>query len=281
VANNHGNGHRYDSEDPRASDDPQVDYADEVAGMSRRERRHALRDGIISAQAQQMASLRSRRQAEPTSPVIVATGIVVVAIVVLGLGGGLPKLLGGNDEKAPPPGLLTPAVPASGQTSAQGNQSDSSTETSLPSTSASISAPPVLTERPSAASTAAASQAADAWAREFYRRAPGSESYDQLVSKVEKYLTPELADSLTSAGDPTYEALRADGGASSVAAVLVSAPRQNSAPVDTPTRISRLVNITIDITGKHPGRIDLPLLLTLVLENNQWAISDVNGGAGP
>lgn len=248
--------------------------------MSRRERRHALRDGIIDVQAQQMASLRSRRQAEPTSPVIVAIGIVVVAIVVLGLGGGLPKLLGGNDEKAPP-GLLTPALPAGGQTNAQDNQSDPSTETSSPSTTASISAPPVLTERPSAASTAAAGQVADAWAREFYTRTPGAESYDQLVSKVEKYLTTELADSLTSTGDPTYEALRADGGVSSVTAVQVSAPRQGSAPVDTPTRISRLVNITIDMTGKHAGRINLPLLLTLVPWNNQWAISDVNGGAGP
>jgi hypothetical protein len=281
VANNHGNGHQYDGEEPRrASDDPPGDYADEVGGMSRRERRNALRDGSIDDQAQQMASLRSRRRAEPTSPVIVAAGIVVVAIVVLGLGGGIPKLFGANNDKAPP-GLLTPTVPGGDQTSSQDGQSDSATETSSPSTTVSISPPPVLTERPSAASTAAAGQVADAWAHEFYTRAPGAESYGQLVSKVEKYLTTELADSLTSAGDPTYEALRADGGVSSVTAVQVSAPRQGFAPVDTPTRISRLVNITINITGKHAGRIDLPLLLTLVPRNNQWAISDVNGGAGP
>jgi hypothetical protein len=280
VADNHGNGHRYDSEDPRrASDDPTGHYADEVGGMSRRDRRHALRNGSIDAQAQQMASLRSRRQAEPTSPVIVAAGIVVVAIVVLGVGGGLPNLLGGHDEKAPP-GLLTPTVPGGGQTNTQ-DQSESSTATSSPSTPVSISTPPVLTARPSAASTGAAGQVAEAWAREFYTRAPGAESYDQLVSKVEKYLTTELADSLTSVGDPTYEALRADEGVSSVSSVQVSAPRPNSAPVDTPTRISRLVNITIDITGKHPGRINLPLLLTLVPQNSQWAISEVNGGAGP
>ena len=54
-----------------------------------------------------------------------------------------------------------------------------------------------------------------------------------------------------------------------------------SAPVDTPTRISRLVTVTIDITGKHPDRIVLPLVVTLVPEGNVWVISDLNGGSGP
>jgi hypothetical protein len=66
-----------------------------------------------------------------------------------------------------------------------------------------------------------------------------------------------------------------------VASVKVEAPRPDSAPVDTPSRISRLVSITIDVTGKRANRIVLPLLITLVPEGASWVISDLNGGSGP
>ena len=68
-----------------------------------------------------------------------------------------------------------------------------------------------------------------------------------------------------SEGDSTYDALKSDGGKSTVTAVKVEKmPKPDSAPVDTPTRISRLVSVTIDVTGKRPNRMVLPLLITLI-----------------
>jgi hypothetical protein len=119
------------------------------------------------------------------------------------------------------------------------------------------------------------------WARAFYTRDPSAESYADLVAKTGPYITDEVGESLIEAGDSTYEALKTDGGTSTVAGVTVTAPRLDSAPVDTPTRISRLVNITIEITGKRPNRIQLPLVVTMIPEGAAWVVSDLNGGAGP
>ncbi len=115
----------------------------------------------------------------------------------------------------------------------------------------------------------------------FYARDPSSETYANLIDKTAAYITSELGESLQSEGDSTYDALKSDGGKSTVAAVKVEMPKPDSAPVDTPTRISRLVSVTIDVTGKRPNRMVLPLLITLVPEGTSWVISDLNGGTGP
>jgi hypothetical protein len=95
-------------------------------------------------------------------------------------------------------------------------------------------------------------------------------------------MTPEVASSFTAAGDPTYDALKTDGGKSTVLAAPVSAPPSNAeAPVDTPARITRFVKVTIDVTGKRAQRFDVPLLITLANQNGRWVISDVSGGTGP
>jgi hypothetical protein len=119
------------------------------------------------------------------------------------------------------------------------------------------------------------------WARAFYSRNPATETYEELVSRTAQFTTRELAESFAAAGDSTYEALKTEGGKSSVVSAPVMAPRPDSAPVDTPTRISRLVTVTIDVTGTHPERMTLPLVVTLVPQSGQWVISDVNGGSGP
>ncbi|WP_433021239.1 hypothetical protein [Kribbella sp. CA-294648] len=119
------------------------------------------------------------------------------------------------------------------------------------------------------------------WARTFYTRDPARESYRDLVTRTGPFISGEVADSLMAAGDTTYDALKRDGGKSTVVSVAVAAPRPDSAPVDTPTRISRLITLTIDITGKSPDRIVLPLVITLVPEGLVWVVSDVNGGSGP
>ena len=41
------------------------------------------------------------------------------------------------------------------------------------------------------------------------------------------------------------------------------------------------MTVVIDITGTKPQRITVPLLVTVVQENNKWVISDVDGGTGP
>jgi hypothetical protein len=175
--------------------------------------------------------------------------------------------------------LLTPSAPAPQPTSAGNPVQASPSDTLTPSSS--ITTPPVLTERPSALATAAAVDVASQWARTFYTRDPSAESYADLVAKTGPFITDEVGESLTAAGDSTYEALKVDGGKSRVASVTVGTPRPESAPVDTPTRISRLLTITIDVTGKRPNRIVLPLVVTLVPEGSVWVVSDLNGGAGP
>ncbi|HET6295712.1 MAG TPA: hypothetical protein VFG33_20165 [Kribbella sp.] len=253
-------------------------YPDEIDDLKRRERRHAKRSWRRDDHAQRMAWLRDQRQAEPTSPVTVIVAVLILAIIVLGLGGGLPRLLGGDEPAKGDIGLLTPSL-APEQT-APGTPVESTPQSTLSPTST-ISTPPVLTERPSALATTAAADVATSWARTFYTRDPSAETYADLVTKTAPLITNEVGESLISAGDSTYDALKADGGKSTVASAIVTAPRPDSAPVDTPTRISRLVTITIDVTGKRPNRIQLPLLLTLVPEGSVWVISDMNGGAGP
>ncbi|MGC4941946.1 hypothetical protein [Kribbella sp. DT2] len=255
-------------------------YPDELDDLGRHERRKAKRSWRRDDHAQRMAWLRDQRRAEPTSPVTVVVAIVILAIIVLGFGGGLSRLLGRDDpQEGQDVGMLAPS-PQPERPAATGSPSPG-TPSEVLTPSNSVSTPPVLTERPSAVATAAATDVVTSWARTFYTRDPSAEAYADLVTRTEPYITDEVGESLTEAGDSTYEALRTDGGKSTVADVVVTPPRPDSAPVDTPTRISRLVTITIDITGKRPSRIQLPLVITTIPEGATWVISDVNGGAGP
>jgi hypothetical protein len=227
-----------------------------------------------------MAWLRSQRQAEPSSPAVIVVLVVILAIVILGLGGGLPRLLGDKDtDGGSPVGLLTPGSTAGAPTVPSSNQLSPAAPSA---TTSALTTPPPETRRPSAQATASASGVVGAWARVFYTRDPSAEDYAALVGKASKYMTEEVASSFTSAGDPTYDALKADGGKSAVISAPVSAPPANAeAPVDTPERITRFVKVTINVTGKNAQRIDVPLLVTLVNQNGQWVISDVSGGTGP
>ncbi|GAA1687103.1 hypothetical protein GCM10009745_34810 [Kribbella yunnanensis] len=254
------------------------DYPDELDELNGRQRRRAKRNWRREDHAQRMAWLRNQRQAEPTSPAIIVALVVIVAIVILGLGGGLPRLFGGksSDDNAPI-SLLTP-----GQSVVLPTAPSSSGQPSAPTSSTQLTTPPLQTQRPSEGAVTAAGDVVGAWARAFYTRDPAAETYAALVAKCSKYMTPEVASSFTAAGDPTYDALKTDGGKSTVIAAPVSAPPANAeAPVDTPERVTRFVKITIDVTGKNAQRFDVPLLITLSSLNNQWLVSDVSGGTGP
>ncbi|MEU4197765.1 hypothetical protein AB0E69_38120 [Kribbella sp. NPDC026611] len=254
------------------------DYPEELDDLSGRERRRAKKTWRRDDHAQRMAWLRNQRQAEPTSPVTILVLVVVLAIVILGIGGGLPRLLGGKSkDDGAPISLLTPGRSVVLPT-APGTQQSQPTAP----TSAALTTPPPLTQRPSSEATALATDVVGAWARAFYTRDPSAETYAALVSKCAKYMTPEVASSFSAAGDPTYDALKTDGGKSTVISVPVGAPPATAeAPVDTPDRITRFVKVTIDVTGKHPQRFELPLLVTLGNPNGQWVISEVSGGTGP
>jgi hypothetical protein len=258
------------------------DYPDDLADLNRRDRRRAQKDWRRDDHAQRMAWLRNQRQAEPTSPAAIVALVLLVAIVILGIGGGLPRLLKGDKTSNDAPvGLLTPGPSVVGQPTEPAEPGGS--DSAVPSTDPlpTDSPPPPQSQRPSSADFGSATGIVEAWAQAFYSRNPAIESYPELVAKCSRYMTQELAESFSSAGDSTYEVLKADGGSSSVLAAPVSAPQVGAAPVDTPTRISRFVKITINITGKKPSKIDVPLLVTLVRQNAQWVISDVSGGTGP
>jgi hypothetical protein len=256
------------------------DYPEEIDNLSGRDRRRAKKNWRRDDHAQRMAWLRNQRQAEPTSPAVIVALVVVLAIIILGLGGGLPRLLGGkNSDDGAPIGLLTPGRSVVLPTAPSNSQPAGET---TPVATPTLTPPPPVTERPSAESTALATDVVGAWARAFYTRDPAAETYAALVAKCAKYMTLEVASSFSSAGDPTYDALKKDGGKSTVIAAPVSAPPVNAeAPVDTPGRITRFVKVTIDVTGKHAQRFDVPLLVTLVNQDNQWVISEVSGGTGP
>jgi hypothetical protein len=115
----------------------------------------------------------------------------------------------------------------------------------------------------------------------FYKRTPATETYEQLVDRASQFTTPELATSFASAGDSTYDALRSSGGTSKVLSVAVTAPRPDTAPTDTPTRITRLVTVKIQTTGKDAGTFDVPLLVTLFREDDRWLVGSIDGGTGP
>ncbi|MFF0345268.1 hypothetical protein [Kribbella sp. NPDC004875] len=129
--------------------------------------------------------------------------------------------------------------------------------------------------------TAQADQVTRSWANIFYKRTPATETYNELVGRASQFTTPELADSFTGAGDATYDALRTSGGTSKVLSVMVAKPMPDSAPVDTPSRITRLVTVNIETTGKDAGRFAVPLLVTVVPDGARWLVSSVDGGTGP
>jgi hypothetical protein len=253
------------------------DYPEDLDELSGREKRRAKRNWRRDDHAERMAWLRSQRQAEPASPVVIVVLVVVLAIIILGLGGGLPRLLGRDraDDGAPV-GLLTPGRSVAPPTAPSNSQPNE-----VPSAAPTFTTPPPQTQRPSSEATALATDVVGAWARAFYTRDPGTESYEALVSKCSRYMTPEVASSFTSAGDPTYDALKADGGKSTVLAAPVTAPAPDAAPVDTPGRITRFVEVTIEVTGKNAQRFKVPLLVTLSGQDGKWLISEVSGGTGP
>jgi hypothetical protein len=255
---------------------PDYDYPDDLDELPVRDRRRAKKNWRRDDHAQRVAWLREQRQAEPTSPAVIVVLVVVVAIVIIGLGGGLPRLLGGDDPgDESPVGLLTPARPVVLPTPTSGG-------TTVPSpVSPTLSTPPIETARPGAQATALATDVVGAWARTFYTRDPGAETYAGLIAKASKYMTAEVAATFAAAGDSTYEALKTDGGKSTVIAAPVSAPRVDTAPTDTPGRITRFVNVTIEVTGKRAQRFDVPLLVTLTEQDGKWLISEVSGGTGP
>jgi hypothetical protein len=255
------------------------EYPTQLDDLSRRERRQARKQWRRDDHAQRMAWLRDQRQAEPASPVSVLVVAVLLAVIVLGIGGGLPKILGKDEPQQESVGLLTPAAPPSHPTRPASTGAPASTDPSQPGSTDSI--PSGQPERPSAVAIATANHVVDTWARSFYTRNPSTTTYDQLVTSVSQYLTSQLAASFTAQGDSTYDALRLEGGTSTVASATVSAPKEGAAPADTSTRISRFVSVVIDIAGKQPRRITVPLLVTVVPQDSAWVISDVDGGTGP
>ncbi|MEU0089257.1 hypothetical protein [Kribbella sp. NPDC006257] len=256
------------------------EYPEELDDLSRRERRRAKKTWRKDDHAARIAWLRNQRQAEPVSPVAIVVLVAIVMIVILGLGGGLPRIFGGDDSSDKSPvGLLTPGRPVVLPTAPA--SSGTGTEVPVGGPSTGLTTPPPETSRPGAEVTARASDVVGAWARDFYTRDPAAETYAALIARCAKYMTPEVAASFSSAGDPTYDALQKDGGKSTVVAAPVTSPMPNAAPVDTLNRITRFVKVTINVTGKGAQRFDVPLLVTVVSQNNRWLISDVSGGTGP
>jgi len=238
--------------------------------LSRRERR---REDL----ARQRAYLRDQRRSEPASPVGVIVVIVLLAILVLGIGGGLPRLLNGGSNDRDPVGLLTP-YSSDSQPPAEPSQTGSTSQGTLGTTQ---TVPPPETRRPGAQQTASADEVTRSWANVFYARTPATETYEQLVDRSSQFMTSELATTFSSAGDATYDALKSEGGASRVVSVNSAQPRPGTAPVDTPSRITRLVTITVATTGKRASQFDIPLLVTVVPEGDRWLVSAVDGGTGP
>lgn len=256
-------------EGPDETDDVWVNgpSGEDTGHVSRRQRR-------LDDAARQRAMLRERRS-EPTSPLGVIAVIVLLAVLVLGLGGGLPRLIGDGDDGEQPVGLLTPGPRGTDAPVPQ------PTSSGIGPGDASFSTPPIQTQRPGATETLSATEAAKGWANLFYTRTPATETYEKLVDRASEFTTSELASSFSSAGDATYDALAADGGTSKVVSVAIVAPRPDTAPVDTPTRITRLVTIKVATTGKDASQFDIPLLVTVIPQGDRWLVSAVNGGTGP
>jgi hypothetical protein len=119
------------------------------------------------------------------------------------------------------------------------------------------------------------------WARQFYTRNPANREYADFVNDAAQYMTDDLAAGFIAQGDSTYDALKVQKGTSKVVSANVSPPKPDTAPADTPGRISRSLIVVIDISGTKPGRITVPLMITLVMQEGTWVISDVDGGTGP
>jgi hypothetical protein len=252
------------------------EYPSDFDELGRRERRRAKKDWRREDQGQRMAWLREQRGAEPASPLSVLVIVLLLGVIILGIGGGLPKILGHGEAKEQPVGLLTPAGPLPLPT---GAESASAATSSVPQPA--DTTPPPVTVRPNPAATRNADDVVGKWARQFYTRNPANRAYTDFVNDAAQYMTDDLAASFIAQGDSTYDALKVQKGTSQVVSANVTAPKPGTAPVDTAGRITRSLVVVIDISGTKPARITVPLMVTLVMQEGSWVISDVDGGTGP
>ncbi|MEV6270629.1 hypothetical protein AB0L64_25910 [Kribbella sp. NPDC051936] len=262
---------------PPARDRGQEPTDSDITHPTERSERTSRRQRRSDNAARERAALRDRRRSEPASPLGVIAVVVLLAVIVLGVGGGLPRLFGKESNDQGPVGLLTP----SGVAVNEPETSRTSVSAVPGSTTEPLTTPPPQTERPGAAATVAADNTTRSWANLFYKRSPATETYEQLVNRAQQFTTPELAASFASAGDATYEALRSSGGTSEVLSVTITTPRADTAPTDTQTRITRLVTVKIRTTGKDPGTFDVPLLVTVFRDEQRWLVGSIDGGTGP
>ncbi|WP_432951316.1 hypothetical protein ACQPXM_41190 (plasmid) [Kribbella sp. CA-253562] len=266
------------TQDPQRPNDwrdllnPDYDYSDEILDTeSGRGRRRNKRRWRKADRQNRAAWIREeRRNQEPVSPGAMLGAVVVVIALVFSAAYVVPKWFTkdeparGSDDGGGVT-ILRPTEAATGGPIVQ----PSSSVTSSPTTSA-----PVLQ----------ASQVdgiLQTWAKQFYARQPAVETYDALVDRMEPYFTDDVQESLKEAGDPTYDALATDQGASRVRQVTITAPpATGGAPADTPTRVTRLLVAQIQVTGKRPARFELRALVTVVPDRGSWRISSIAGKTG-
>ncbi|MFG1820574.1 hypothetical protein ACGFIF_42925 [Kribbella sp. NPDC049174] len=268
------------TEQPQRPDDwrdllnSDYDYPDELletdSGRVRRRNKRRWRKADRQKRAEWIRD--ERRNQEAVSPGVVLGAVVVVLILLVGSAYVVPKWLTKDNPGADNDGGVTLLRPTEGAaatpTATQPTASTSSGPTGTPSTSPSLSAAQV-------------GGVLQKWAKQFYTRQPTAESYDALVDRMEPYFTDDVRESLKSAGDPTYDALEADGGTSRVAQTSVTLPpATGAAPADTPTRITRVVVVQIVVTGKRPTQFALRELVTVVPDRGSWRISAIAGQSG-
>lgn len=250
------------------------DYPDELeeieSGRARRRGKRRWRKADKAARAEWMRD--QRRDQEPVSPGAVLAAVTVVLLVLGSIGYVVPKWLnddsgtGGNEGEGVT--ILKPTEGALAPTS-------TTSTTSGPSSAATT--PPAATRL----NPAQVNGVIQAWAQAFYTRTPATETYAQLVDRMEPYFTDDVRESLKAADDLTYEALAADGGASQVGKLSITAPPVGGgAPADTTTRVTRLLVARITITGPKPDQFYLRELVTVVPDRGTWRISAIAGQSG-
>ncbi|MGZ0153712.1 hypothetical protein ACXJJ3_42050 (plasmid) [Kribbella sp. WER1] len=252
------------------------DYPEEILELdSGRERRRGKRRWRKADRAARVEWMREqRRDQEPVSPGAVLVVVVVIVLVLAGVGYVVPKWIGKDSQAGGNDGggvtILKPTEGARGPAA--------TTSTTSPSASGSASPTPVA---PARLNPVLVNGVIQAWAQAFYTRTPSTETYAQLVDRMEPYLTDDVRESLKADDDLTYEALAADGGASQVGKVTITVPPSGGgAPADTTTRVTRLLIARITVTGPKPDQFDLRELVTVVPDRGTWRVSAIAGESG-
>ncbi|MFD9819066.1 hypothetical protein [Streptomyces violascens] len=238
-------------------------YPEEIRKSGWRGRRRRKREHREDVRRQTKEWVKAERRRDPIRP----AGALIIVALILGIGLGArflwPDLRGAGHDR-PKAAATVSAAPAAGDNKASAQPSSGSSSPS-PSPSAAVDL---------SNATTVAEQMVRAY---LTRNPPADGDHGASVLRAAPYMTPGLTENLASSNDPGWDRLVSNGGVATVGAVKVG-PADTGLPTDSPLRVWRKVEATVNVEGykKYSEQTTLQLELSNST-GTAWHVSRILG----